>query len=138
MLSNTITSGFNKVIENYLGVDDISFQESIYERCEYVGTQIKRSYGFRKEDELTANFPKYITCLFSRNGKRHGIKVKTENFINEKKEKFTHLDTVDIGDDMIFYDGNKPVLLPYTFIINTHEMNTARFVKYLYEKINLE
>lgn len=138
-LKNRLSNLSNDLLEEYLkplGVSNIRFSESL-EREEYKGSTIKRSARFRgsyrKETENITSFPRTIYFMFEHNGERKGVPLATEDFVLNERDVFVKKDVVELGDGLIMSDVSifgkrKPMMLPYTFIVNGHMIDTKKFI----------
>jgi len=142
-MNTLLENNINKLLEEFLLVENLSFSEDIWEAQDtYFGKHIKRSEYYRKESKIPYRFPKHISVLFTKNGEKIGIKIKTKDFIVSDDYKYEKMDTVDMGDDMIrmeksIFGKEKPLLLPYLFFGNKYRLDTSKFAKCLKQKINV-
>lgn len=134
---NILDNHSNKIIKNFLGVENIKFDMDDFERDIYEETHIKRGGTYRKETKSNTSFPRIISCIFTKDGVRMGIKLKTEDFIVKRKYEYFTDDVVDMGDGLIYMENKKtPLLLPYIFIGDTHKLDIGKFVSHIKSKLN--
>ena len=134
MVNTLLLSNTNKLFEEYLGIQDVKFCEDLGKKKEFDEYTVKRSFGTYKKIESKRSVP-FVNMLFTKNGKRYGIKISPDEFIENSEFDYVADDFVDVEDNRVLFIGNKPIRLPFQFYGIRIKNNLVKLSGYLKEKV---